>query len=104
MPVADLGTGKIKLVMIHMVPVLTELKIYMERQMDNKALGSIENSDIKNICFLKTWGAGGHKKRKARACSGPAQKEGPHSTLTVNNYSMKVSENVKMISKQIIKL
>lgn len=41
-PDADPGTGKIKPVKIHMVPVLTELKIYTERQMDNKAMGSIK--------------------------------------------------------------
>lgn len=77
MPDADLGTGKIKLVMIHMVPVLTELKIYMERQMDNKALGSIENSDIKNICFLKTWGAGGTQKKKGQSLLWTSPKGGP---------------------------
>lgn len=57
-PDADPGTGKIKLIKIHMVPVLTQLKIYMERQMENKALGSIKwkCTDFKNIHFLKTRG------------------------------------------------
>lgn len=71
---ADLGTGKIKLVTIHIVSVLTELKIYMERQVDNKALGSInwEFTDIKNICFLKTWGE--QKERPESALDQPKRK------------------------------
>lgn len=41
-PDTDSGTGKIKLVKIHMVPLLIELKIYLERQMGNKVMGSIK--------------------------------------------------------------
>ena len=95
MPDAGPGTEETMVVKIPMVPVLTELKIYMARQMGNKALGSImwEFPDIKNIHFLTTWDK--EKKKKARVNPGPDKKEGPHSTLRASKYNVKVLENVK---------
>lgn len=73
----------------------------MARHIDNKTLGSIqwELTDTDNIHFLKAWG---QKKKtlEVRAFSGPAKNEGPCSSLRLNA----VFENVKMISKRIIKL
>ena len=96
-----LGTGKTKMAMISMVPVFSELKIYMARWMGNEALGSVkwEFLDLRNI-HLTTW----DKEKEARVSSEPANKEDPHSTLRASKYNVKALENVKMISKQIIKL